>query len=112
MSTGELLPAGALGDDAQHAPPAHLMAVPVQSGHLPPGVDRGDLVDVYVTPHDAAARRVLASATVVDVADAGAGLRDPGADVTVVLQVPDGEVPDVVAAVRSGDVDLVGVRPG
>ena len=47
----------------------------------------------------------------LDVSDAGAGLRDPSADVTVVLDVPDGAVPDLVAAVRSGDVDLVGVVP-
>jgi hypothetical protein len=111
VAAGELLPASALDDDAQQAP-AHLMAVPVQAGHLPPGVDRGDIVDVYVTPQDADARRVLASATVTDLVGAGGGLRDPSADSTVVLQVPDGEVPDVVAAVRSGDVDLVEVRRG
>jgi hypothetical protein len=111
VASGELVPAAALGDDSQQAP-AHLMAVPVQSGHLPPDVARGDLVDAYVTPQDGAARRVLAAATVVDVTGAGAGLRDPGADVTVVLEVPDGDVPDLVAAVHGGDVDLVRVRPG
>jgi SAF domain len=106
---GELLPAAAVPEDGQQQP-GHLLSVAVQSGHLPPGLDRGDAVDVYVTTDDAASsRRVLSSATVVDVADAGVGLRDPSADVTVVLDVPDGAVPDLVAAVRSGDVDLVGV---
>ena len=111
VAAGELLPASAVGDDGR-LQPAHLLSVPVQSGHLPPGLDRGDVVDVYVTADEASSsRRVLSDAQVLDVTDAGGGLRDPSADVTVVLDVPDGAVPDLVAAVRSGDVDLVGVVP-
>jgi Flp pilus assembly protein CpaB len=113
VRAGELLPASALGS-AQDASTAHLLAVPVEGTHLPPGLGRGALVDVYVTPRDTAGgaatgptRRVLAGATVMATDDQSAGLRDPQAAVAVVLDVPGEDVPDVVSAVRSGDVDLV-----
>ena len=58
-AAGELLPASAVDDDGR-LQPAHLLSVPVQSGHLPPGLDRGDVVDVYVTADEASSsRRVL-----------------------------------------------------
>ena len=113
VSAGELLPASALGS-TDAASTAHLLAVPVDGTRLPPGLGRGSVVDVYVTPRDAAGgsasgptRRVLVGATVMDADDQDPGLRDPQAAVAVVLDVPDAAVPDLVAAVRSGDVDLV-----
>ncbi len=118
VSAGELLPASSLGP-LDGATPVHLLAVPVEGTHLPPRLERGSVVDVYVTPHDASgsggaatAQRVLAGATVADTDDGEGGLRDPQSTVTVVLAVPDGAVADLVSAVRSGDVDLVLVAGG
>jgi len=117
VAAGELLPRSALDAGAARSP-GHLLSLPVQTAHYPPGLGRGDVVDVYVTARDlsataqdagstGSARRVLSGATVVDTEDASAGLRDPAATVAIVLEVPDGDVPDLVGALRSGDVDLV-----
>jgi hypothetical protein len=117
VAAGELLPRAAL-DAVATGSVGHLLSVPVQSAHFPSGLGRGDVVDVYVTARDASAtapepgstrdaRRVLSGATVVDTDDESAGFRDPAATVAIVLDVPDGDVPSLVGALRSGDVDLV-----
>ena len=119
VGAGELLPNGAVGDTGAGGDVGgvlHLVSVPVQDAHYPPGLARGDQVDVYVTSRDvdsggqtsaAGARRVLGGAVVVEVGGGSSALRDPGATVAVVVAVPDGSVPDLVGAIRSGDVDLV-----
>jgi hypothetical protein len=88
--------------------------VPVQVGHLPGDLGRGDLVDVYVTPKIASGRQVplptlVLSKVAVDSREGGS--RGFGGDsaLAVVLVVPGPEVPDVVHAVESGLIDLVRV---
>jgi hypothetical protein len=121
VSSGELLPVDALG-----APGADVsrreVTVPVQVGHLPPDLTRGEQVDVYVTPDDKAARRttpargtdpyaprlVLRAVTVARVVRAG-GLGTSGQDQPVVLSVDPSQVIAVVQALADGRVDLVRV---
>lgn len=122
VGAGELVPAEALTQSPDQ-PSAHLVSVPVEVLHYPPGLGRGDVVDVFVSAADGAEspsiagdrgpQRVLADATVVEVDDPGERLGGGGTAAAVVLSVPDGEVPAVIAAIRSGAVDLVLVeRPG
>ena len=112
VSSGELLPAAAVGE----GPPAsrRLVTVPVDPLHAPPGLARGERVDLYVTPADGAAVGsgvdVLPSLVL-----AGVLVDDPGAadasGVTdllgVVLEVSEQDADRAVAAARAGDVDLV-----
>jgi hypothetical protein len=109
----ELLPAAALSPGATLAD-SRMVTVPVQVGHLPGDLGRGDLVDVYVTPKIASGRQVplptlVLSKVAVDSREGGS--RGFGGDsaLAVVLVVPGPEVPDVVHAVESGLIDLVRV---
>jgi SAF domain len=121
VAAGELVPAAALADP-EDEPAGHLVSVPVEVLHYPAGLGRGDLVDVYVSPADGAAaaagaggatgprgdpQRVLARATVVEGDGDGARLGGSGTSAAVVLSVPDGAVPTLIGALRSGVVDLV-----
>ena len=111
---GELLPAAALGDAG--AADLRWVTVPVDPLHAPPGLARGERVDVYVTPSDGAAVgpgvQVLPSLVLP-----GVLVDDPGtADASgvtdllgVVLEVPASDADRAVAAARAGDVDLVRV---
>jgi hypothetical protein len=122
VAAGELVPAAALADDAQ-AQPAHLVSVPVEVLHYPSGLDRGDVVDVYVSPvgetgatiagtgRHVDPQRVLTQARVVEVDGDAVRLGGTGTSAAVVLSVSDGDVPALVGAVRSGAVDLVLVGP-
>jgi len=104
LATGELLPVAALGSRAA----AHdRVTVPVEPMHLPPSLRRGQRVDVWLTPRlaDGAlgeTRRALQGA-LVDAVSEFSGHSG------VVLTVPRGAVADLVAALRLGAVDLVGV---
>ncbi len=117
---GELVPAAALtGAGDAGGPAGHLVSVPVEQLHYPPGLDRGGVVDVYVSPTDGRGataspagpdpgpQRVLAGATVVEVDGDGARFGGAGTSAAVVLSVPDGDVPELVGALRTGAVDLV-----
>ncbi len=97
------------------------VTVPVPVGHLPPDLDHGDRVDLYVTPSDARARRttakgtdpfaprlVLTAVTVARVVRAG-GLGASGQDQSVVLTVAPADVATVVQALADGTLDLVRV---
>ncbi len=119
VARGELVPGAAVGP-ADSGPPRHLVSLPVEALHYPAGLDRGDVVDVYVTAGDPAAssatagsaaiaspQRVLADATVVEVDDDGTRLGGSGTTAAVMLSVGDGDVPGLVGALRSGAVDLV-----
>ena len=113
VAAHELVPAGAL---AGGAAPAHtrLVTVPVQPGHVAEGLERGQLVDVYLTPKVGAGDEVPAPQLVVAAvpveSDSG-GQRTFGgaATLSVVLAVPAGQVPRLVHAVESGTLDLVTV---
>ena len=123
VSAGDLLPAGALTPGPAAADPSRQVTVPVEAFHYPPGLGRGRLVDVYVTPTAASSTAALPTvaagasgaellvdgALVVDVTDGGSGLGGPSATVGVVLSVPADQVADLVAEIRAGAVDLVQV---
>jgi hypothetical protein len=109
----ELLPAAALSPAATLAD-SRMVTVPVQVGHLPGDLGRGDLVDVYVTPKTGMGREVPLPTLVlskVAVASREGGSRGFGGDsaLAVVLVVSGRDVPDVVHAVESGLIDLVRV---
>lgn len=105
---GELLPRAALGGARPEG--IRLVTVPVEPLHGPAGLAPGDRVEVWATPKDPTGTgigrpaRVLDDVVVAAVAtDAAAATGDAG----VVLEVPQEAVPAVVAATRSGAVDLV-----
>jgi hypothetical protein len=114
VGAGELLPSAAVGEGG--AVDRRLVTVPVDPLHAPPGLARGERVDVYVTPADGAA-----VGSGVDVLPSlvleGALVDDPGAAdasgvtelVGVVLDVSAADADRAVAAARAGDVDLVRV---
>ncbi len=116
VGAGELVPAAALTQSPDQ-PSGHLVSVPVEVLHYPPGLDRGDVVDVFVSAAEGTAssgasgpsgpQRVLVHARVAEVDDPGERLGGGGAAAAVVLSVPDGDVPAVIGAIRSGAVDLV-----
>lgn len=102
--------------------PRREVTIPVAAGHLPPDLEHGDQVDLYVTPSDATARRtvaakgadpyaprlVLRGVSIGRVARGG-GLASSGQDVTVVLSVAPADVAAIVQALADGTLDLVRV---
>jgi hypothetical protein len=114
VAAGELLPAAAVGDGRPGT--RRLVTVPVDPLHAPPGLARGERVDVYVTPSDGASVGagvdVLPSLVLegVLVADPGAADASGVTDrLGVVLDVAAVDADRAVAAARAGDVDLVRV---
>lgn len=115
VAANELVPVAALSPGALPAS-TRLVTVPVVAGHLPPGLGRGSLVDVYVTPKPgsgaAAPTPVLVlAAAAVDSRDTGSRAFGGESTLSVVLSVPVERVADVVRAVESGNIDLVAVPP-
>lgn len=103
LSAGELLPRAALGRDA---PPLHLIAVPMERLHLVPGVRRGVRVDVWWTPRleggaIGPTRRIVDDVLVGGVTESGVG-----GSAAVMLALEPAEVHDVLAATRTGSIDL------
>ncbi len=94
-----------------------LVTVPVDALHAPPGLARGERVDVYVTPKDGASVGGDAVTVLPALVLAGALVADPGVvdqsgssnQVGVVLDVAAKDADRAVAAARAGDVDLVRV---
>jgi flagella basal body P-ring formation protein FlgA len=96
------------------------VTVPVGYGHLPTDLAHGDVVDVYVTPDDKAAKRVekgvdlthprlvLTSIAVSRVTRAS-GLSSGGQQVPVILTVDPAQVLALVQAMADGPIDLVRV---
>ena len=108
----EFLPAGALS--AQAAADSRLVTVPVQPGHLPGDLTRGDRVDVYLTPKTGAGAatpepRLVLAAVAVESREGGSRTFSGTATLAVVLSVPRDDVASVVQAVESGTIDLVAV---
>ncbi|MBI1377071.1 MAG: flagellar biosynthesis protein FlgA [Frankiales bacterium] len=117
VGPGELLPAAALGpSDAAR----RLVTVPVDPLHAPPGLVRGERVDVYVSPRDGTSLAAGGVAVLPSLVLAGALVADPGSvdpagvgtQVGVVLDVAAADADRAVAAARGGDVDLVRVGTG
>ncbi len=109
------VPAGAfLPSSALESPAADRRAVtlPVEPGHLPGDLGRGDRVDLWASAGNGvgapvgAPRLVLSGAVVARVSLADSAST---AAVAVVLDVPAARVATIVAAVRGGAVDLVAV---
>ena len=114
VAAHELVPVGALR--AGTVEDTRLVAVPVGAGHLPSGLGRGSLVDVYLTPKAAAgaappAPVLVLAAAAVQARDGGARTFGGDSTLSVLLSVPSDRVADVVHAVESGTIDLVAVPP-
>ena len=114
VGAGELLPAAAIGgaDSTRR-----LVTVPVDPLHAPPGLSRGERVDVYVTPKDGASVGGDGVTVLPSLVLAGALVADPGvvdpasssAQIGVVLDVASKDADSAVGAARAGDLDLVRV---
>lgn len=111
IATGGLLPLAAL--DAPTRDDTRQVTVPVDPLHAPVALQAGDRVDVWSMPRPESGapdgpgpRLVLPAAVVTSVAADSIGI---GGEIAVVLEVPSGVVASVVAATRSGVVDLVAV---
>lgn len=111
VEAGGLLPLAAIDPD----PPTDTreVTVPVDPLHAPVAMQSGDLVDVWSMPRPDTASAggaepalVLPAAVVTSVAADAIGI---GGEIAVVLEVPAPVVAAVVAATRSGVVDLVAV---
>ncbi|NQU37668.1 MAG: hypothetical protein HQ526_08770 [Actinobacteria bacterium] len=108
MAANELVPVSAIGAGRENS---RLITVPVEPIHAPTDLAHGDLVDVYVSPRDAAtaggaSRMALSAVTVAEVApdvDSATG------EIAVVLEVGAEQAGEVVGASRSGVLDLVRV---
>ncbi|MFN8156089.1 MAG: hypothetical protein U0R68_01615 [Candidatus Nanopelagicales bacterium] len=115
VGAGELLPSGAVTSSTSGA--RRLVTVPVDALHAPPGLARGERVDVYVTPKDGASIGSDAVTVLPSLVLARALVADPGIvdesgasnQVGVVLDVAAKDADRAVAAARAGDVDLVRV---
>lgn len=112
VGADEFVPASAL--TASQAPSGRYVTVPIQPGHLPPSLQHGDLVDVYVTPKavpgsEVATPQLVLSAVAVQARDGGSRSFAGSSTLAVVLAVPADKVADLIHAVESGTIDLVGV---
>jgi hypothetical protein len=102
---GELLPRSAL----EEAGDLVELALPVQSGYVPPSLTRGRLVDVYAMADPAAGATAVADGAVSLVVEAApvqalSGRSDgvlstPTTTLQVVVAVPADEAPDVLASI-------------
>jgi hypothetical protein len=113
VRAGELLPGSALEE------PAHFvqLALPVQSGYVPPGLERGQLVDVYAVADPAAGATGLADGSVTPVvrhapvqAISGRSegvLSTPTTAIQVVVAVAADDAPDVLAAIAGRPLVVV-----
>ena len=112
IGAGELIPVSAVAETAPNASgDRRLITVPVEPMHSPIDLAHGDRVDVYVSPRDqggaaGASQLVLGGALVSEVnadADSATG------EIAVVLDVEATHGAQLVAAGRSGVIDLVRV---
>ena len=116
LAAGELLATAALAAPGSATADRRLVTVAVDPLHAPPGLARGERVDVYVTPKDGASVGSTVS-VLPTLALAGVLVADPGSadasgassQVGVVLDVAAKDADRAVAAARAGDVDLVRV---
>jgi hypothetical protein len=105
VGAGELLPRAALAETTDLVQ----VALPVQAGWVPPGLRRGQLVDVYAVADPAAGAAgaavgsvglVVGGAPVQSVTGRAEGvLSTPTTTIQVVVSVPSGSAPDLLASV-------------
>jgi hypothetical protein len=112
VRSGELLPRTAL----EEADALVQLALPVQSGYVPPGLERGQLVDVYAvadpaagaTVADGSVALVLRKAPVQAISGRSEGvLSTPTTAVQVVVAVPDADADEVLAAIAGRPLVVV-----
>jgi hypothetical protein len=108
IGAGEFIPNAAIST----LPPvdSRVVTVPVDPLHVAIGLNAGDQVDVWSSSQDSGSvlppMLVLSGLTVRAVASDVVGT---GGEIGIVLLVPVTQVPDLVAAIRSGVIDLVKV---
>jgi hypothetical protein len=105
VRAGELLPGSALEEPEDLVQ----LALPVQAGYVPPGLERGGLVDVYAVADPALGATagtggevtlVVEQATVQALSGRSEGvLSTPTSTVQVVVSVAEGDAQDVLAAI-------------
>ena len=111
LTAGSLVPPSAVTDSITNA--TRTIALPIRAGHLP-DVDRGSLVDVWVTPSldgvatPGPATRVVSNALVANVPSE----IDPTSDSSISLQVENDNIQPLVQAMRDGLIDIVVVAGG
>ena len=118
VGAGELVPAAALGDAV--SADRRMVTVAVDPLHAPPGLARGERVDVYVSPKDGTSVSSDGVTVLATLVLSGALVSDPGSidtagttsQIGVVLDVAAKDADSAVTAVRGGDVDLVRVGTG
>jgi hypothetical protein len=113
VRAGELLPRSVLESSEELVQ----LALPVQSGYVPPGLTRGRLVDVYAVADPAAGAtvatdgsvtRVVREAPVQALSGRSEGvLSTPTTAVQVVVAVPAAEAADVLAAIAGRPLVVV-----
>lgn len=110
VSAGSLVPIAAVG--AESSAGTRRLTIPVDPLHAPIDLASGDRVDVWATASDggqtstAPPLLVLPQVLVVSADRESVGV---GGEIAVVIEVPQAEVSLVVAAIRSGVVDLAAV---
>lgn len=115
VAAGELLPLAALTGTPSALADERLVTMPVGNGHSPLDLQRGDVVDVYVTTKNPAGdkpvrpRLVIGAVPVESVSTSGS-LSSSGS-ISLVIEVPAISVSEVVRAIEGGTLDVVRV-PG
>lgn len=107
VSSGELLPAGALGT----APSGQMVSLPVAALHAPDSLAHGQRVDVFATTARSAGGngqtvRVLSGVTVQSVRRPSGGIRSTGDQLAVLVRVAPAETAAVIAAVNGAALDV------
>ena len=113
VASGELLPLLALTSDPEPGARERQVTVPVGMGHAPTSLERGDLVDVYLSHkpesgESPAAPQLVVGAVPVDSVTGSGALASSGT-LSIVLVVPDDRVIAVVKAIETGIIDVVRV---
>jgi hypothetical protein len=113
VRAGELLPRAALDEVSELVQ----LALPVQSGYVPPGLERGGLVDVYAVADPAAGATgvadgsvtlVVRKAPVQAISGRSEGvLSTPTTAVQVVIAVTAADAPDVLSAIAGRPLVVV-----
>ena len=113
VRAGELVPYSALEESAAQVQ----LALPVQAGYVPPGLARGQVVDVYAVADPAAGAAgiadgsvtlVVRNATVQDITGRSDGvLSTPTTAVQVVVAVPAGRADDVLTSIAGRPLVVV-----
>lgn len=110
LRAGELLPATAVAKSDGLAM-RRVVTVEIDSHHLPPDIQRGDLVDLYVTPRGLSGEILGAPERVIgDVVVDSIDINSNSTHIGVALSLLDVDVPAVVEAAQRGHLDLVGRR--